>query len=93
VPGRIAADGTELEPLDLEQARHAFELAFRDGIRALALVCAHAYQDPAHEPTLATLAREIGFTQVSASHEVSRLIKMVNRGSTTVVDALVAGNA
>jgi 5-oxoprolinase (ATP-hydrolysing) len=90
VPGRIAADGTELEPLDLEQARRAFELAFRDGIRALAIVCVHAYQDPAHEQILATLAREIGFTQVSASHEVSRLIKMVNRGSTTVVDAYLS---
>jgi len=90
VPGRIAADGTEIEPLDPEPARRAFELAFREGIRALAIVCAHAYRDPAHERTLATLAREIGFTQVSASHEASRLIKMVNRGSTTVVDAYLS---
>ncbi len=50
----------------------------------------HGYRYPAHEQALAELAREIGFTQVSVSHEVSPLMKIVGRGDTTVVDAYVS---
>ncbi|HEY0792369.1 MAG TPA: hydantoinase/oxoprolinase family protein, partial [Chthoniobacterales bacterium] len=87
VRGRHAADGREIEPLDLEGCRPALVQAWRDGIRAVAIVLAHAYRYPGHEQALGALAREIGFAQVSASHEVSRLINLVNRGHTTVVDA------
>ena len=50
----------------------------------------HGYRYPAHEQAVAALAREIGFTQVSVSHEVSPLIKLVGRGDTTVVDAYLS---
>ena len=61
-----------------------------DGIRAVAVVFMHAYRFSDHERAVAALARELGFAQVSASHEVSPLIKLVGRGDTTVVDAYLS---
>src|ERR1019366_4134524 len=65
-------------------ARHIIK---PDGIAAVAIVFMHAYRYPEHERQVAALAREMGFAQVSVSHEVSPLIKLVGRGDTTVVDA------
>ncbi len=45
---------------------------------------------PTHEKRVAALARDMGFAQVSVSHEVSPLIKLVGRGDTTVVDAYLS---
>ena len=64
--------------------------AKNDGLRAVAIVLMHAYRYNAHERQIAALAREAGFSQVSASHEVSPLIKLVGRGDTTVVDAYLS---
>jgi 5-oxoprolinase (ATP-hydrolysing) len=87
---RVLADGTvESEP-DLEQARADLEAAKADGIDAVAIVFMHAYRFPEHEKRVAALAREFGFAQVSVSHEVSPLIKLVGRGDTTVVDAYLS---
>ena len=61
--------------------------AFEAGIRSAAIVFMHGYRYPKHERQVAALAREIGFTQVSVSHEVSPLMKLVSRGDTTVADA------
>ncbi|MEO3434039.1 hydantoinase B/oxoprolinase family protein [Inquilinus sp. CAU 1745] len=90
VGGRLTTDGEELAPIDLAAAREALESAYADGIRACAIVFMHAYRYPAHEKAVAALAREVGFTQVSASHEVSPLIKLVGRGDTAVVDAYLS---
>ena len=90
IPGRLSAEGEELVPLDLDAARRTLELAWKDGLRACAIVFMHAYRYPQHEQAVATLAREVGFTQVSASHQVSPLIKLVGRGDTTVVDAYLS---
>ncbi|MGC1682179.1 MAG: hydantoinase/oxoprolinase family protein, partial [Pseudolabrys sp.] len=90
VDERVRADGTiEREP-DLEAARAALESAESDGIKAVAVVFMHAYRFPEHEKRVAALAREMGFAQVSVSHEVSPLIKLVGRGDTTVVDAYLS---
>ncbi len=87
---RVRADGTiESEP-DLQQARANLVAAKADGIDAVAIVLMHAYRFPEHEKRLAALAREVGFSQVSVSHEVSPLIKLVGRGDTTVVDAYLS---
>ncbi len=87
---RVRADGTvEREP-DLAEARAALERANADGIAAIAIVFMHAYRYPAHEQRVAALARELGFPQVSASHEISPLIKLVGRGDTSVVDAYLS---
>jgi 5-oxoprolinase (ATP-hydrolysing) len=90
VDERVRADGTvEREP-DLAALRAELEQAKRDGIKAVAIVFMHAYRFPAHEQRVAALAREMGFAQVSVSHEVSPLIKIVGRGDTTVVDAYLS---
>src|SRR6478735_4984009 len=90
VDERVRADGTvEREP-DLAAARAALESAKADGIKAVAVVFMHAYRFPEHEKRVAALARELDFAQVSASHEVSPLIKLVGRGDTTVVDAYLS---
>ena len=45
---------------------------------------------PGARTTCAALARETGFSQISVSHEVSPLMKLVGRGDTTVVDAYLS---
>ena len=90
VRGRYKADGAELVPLDEAGARAPLEAAYRDGFRSVAIVFLHSYRFPDHERRIAKLAREIGYTQVSTSHEVSPLMKVVSRGDTTVVDAYLS---
>ncbi|WP_028999910.1 hydantoinase B/oxoprolinase family protein [Azohydromonas australica] len=87
---RLDAQGAVVSPLALDALRPALQAAFDDGLRACAIVFMHAWRHPAHEQQAAALAREIGFTQVSASHEVSPLMKFVSRGDTTVVDAYLS---
>ena len=87
---RVRADGTIEHALDLDALRPALVAARTDGIGAVAIVFMHAYRYPKHERRVAALAREIGFAQISASHEISPLIKLVGRGDTTVVDAYLS---
>ena len=87
---RIGAHGDVVRPLDVAAAAEGLRAAHADGVRAVAIVLMHGYRYPAHERVLAALAREIGFTQVSVSHEVSPLMKLVSRGDTTVVDAYLS---
>ncbi len=72
---------------DLDVIRPKLQEVYDSGIRALAVVFTHAYAVPDHEQWLGELAREIGFTQISLSHEVMPMVKMVARGDTTTVDA------
>ncbi len=90
VDERVRADGTVERELDLAGVRVELERAQRDGISAVAIVFMHAYRYPEHERRVAALTREMGFAQVSVSHEVSPLIKLVGRGDTTVVDAYLS---
>src|SRR5882672_1181203 len=90
VDERVRADGTVEKAPDLSTVRAELAAALADGIEAVAIVFMHAYRYPEHEQRVAALAREIGFPQVSASHEVSPLIKLVGRGDTTVVDAYLS---
>ena len=87
---RVRADGTVERALDLAGARAALDAAKADGIAAVAIVFMHAYRYPEHEQQVAAMARDMGFAQVSVSHEVSPLIKLVSRGDTTVVDAYLS---
>ena len=90
VDERVRADGAVEQAPDLVSVRAELERAKADGIGAVAIVFMHAYRYPAHEQAVAELAREMGFPQVSVSHEVSPLIKLVGRGDTTVVDAYLS---
>ena len=87
VDERVRTDGAVEREIDLDGARHALEEAKAAGINAVAIVLMHAWTAPEHEQRLAQAAHDAGFTQVSVSHEVSPLIKLVGRGDTTVVDA------
>ncbi len=90
VAERVRADGTVEAAPDLAAVRADFERARADGIMAVAIVFMHSYHHPEHERQVAALARDIGFPQVSVSHEASPLIKLVGRGDTTVVDAYLS---
>ncbi|HVF64643.1 MAG TPA: hydantoinase/oxoprolinase family protein, partial [Casimicrobiaceae bacterium] len=90
VDERVGARGEMVRELDVPAAEAALRAAHAEGIRAVAIVLMHGYRFPAHEQVLAELARRVGFTQVSTSHEVSPLMKLVSRGDTTVVDAYLS---
>ncbi|MGA5049207.1 hydantoinase B/oxoprolinase family protein [Streptomyces arboris] len=90
VPERIDAEGHTVRALELDVVREQLRAAHADGLRSAAVVLMHGYRHPDHERAVAEAAREAGFTQVSSSHEVSPLIRLVPRGDTTVVDAYLS---
>ncbi|MFE5914358.1 hydantoinase B/oxoprolinase family protein [Streptomyces wedmorensis] len=90
VPERVDAHGRLVRALDEPAVAEALAAAHREGFRAAAVVLLHGYRHPEHEIRVAAAARAAGFTQVSCSHEVSPLIKLIPRGDTTVVDAYLS---
>ncbi|MFH8729367.1 hydantoinase B/oxoprolinase family protein [Streptomyces termitum] len=90
VPERIDAQGAVVRPLDEDAVAAELAAAHRDGLRSAAVVLLHGHRHPEHERRVGAAARAAGFTQVSCSHEVSPLIKLVPRGDTTVVDAYLS---
>jgi 5-oxoprolinase (ATP-hydrolysing) len=90
VEERVSAQGEVLVPVNLIAAQSALQQAYDSGIRSCAIALIHSYRFPDHETQVAALAKAIGFTQVSVSHQVSPLIKLVSRGDTTVVDAYLS---
>lgn len=90
VEERYNAQGEELITVNLFKVKEELEKAYGAGIRSCAIVLLHGYRYPEHEKQVARVAREMGFTQVSLSHEVSPLMKLVSRGDTTVVDAYLS---
>ena len=87
---RLGADGRLLRALDEEAALEGLRRHHERGLRSAAIVLMHGYRHPQHEQRLAQMAREVGFEQVSTSHEVSPLMKLVARGDTTVADAYLS---
>ena len=90
VPERLDAEGAVIRHLDEVRARTSLEAAYATGIRAVAVVFLHGYLNPVHECRVGDLALQVGFTQISLSHQASRLAKLVGRGDTTVVDAYLS---
>ena len=87
---RVGPDGDVLVPLDETAARASLAAARARGLTSIAIVLMHGYRYPAHEVRLADIARELGFAQISTSHDVSALIKLVGRGDTTLADAYLS---
>ncbi|WP_428153443.1 hydantoinase B/oxoprolinase family protein [Brevundimonas sp.] len=87
---RVMADGAVDRPLDEDKARADLTAAHASGLRAVAIVLVHGWRFTDHETRLAEIAREVGFEQVSVSHEVGALIKLIGRGDTTVADAYLS---
>ncbi|MBA2117363.1 hydantoinase B/oxoprolinase family protein [Bremerella alba] len=84
---RIDAGGTTLTPLYEADLKHKLSNLYNTGVRCLAICFLHAYREPKHELAAKAIAADIGFTDISVSHLVAPLIKIVSRGDTTVVDA------
>lgn len=87
VDERYDAKGNELIAVKIEQVKRDLQAVYHTGIRSCAIVFMHSDRYPEHEKQVAIIAQEIGFTQISVSHQVSPLMKLVSRGDTTVVDA------
>jgi 5-oxoprolinase (ATP-hydrolysing) len=87
---RVGAQGELLQPLDEALLRSQLQAAHGRGLRSVAVVFMHGYRFTGHEQAAARIAREVGFTQVSSSHETSPMMKFVSRGDTTVVDAYLS---
>ncbi len=90
IPERLDAAGNVVRPLDTEAAREKLQDAYDKGLRGVAIAFMHGYLNPAHEKVVADIARDIGYTQISTSHETSKLIKLIGRGDTAVVDAYLS---
>jgi 5-oxoprolinase (ATP-hydrolysing) len=90
VDERLGPRGEVIVPLDEAALARELAAARAEGLRAVAIVFMHAYRNPRHEARAAELARAAGFTQISTSHAVSPLMKIVSRGDTTVVDAYLS---
>ncbi|MQA86351.1 MAG: 5-oxoprolinase [Streptosporangiales bacterium] len=90
VDERMGARGDVLQPPDLDGVRAELRRAYDDGLRSAAICLLHGYRYPEHEAAVADVAREVGFTQVSESHLVSPLMRLVPRGDTTVIDAYLS---
>ena len=87
---RVGASGELVQPLDEIKLRADLRAALNGGITSCAIVFMHGYRYTAHEQAAARIAAELGFAQVSVSHQVSPLMKLVPRGDTTVVDAYLS---
>ncbi|WP_455372100.1 hydantoinase/oxoprolinase N-terminal domain-containing protein, partial [Limibacillus halophilus] len=90
VEERVLADGTVLKKPEAAEVEAQLASAREKGYSACAVVFLHGYRYQEHERQVAEIARKVGFTQVSVSHEVSPLMKFVGRGDTTVVDAYLS---
>ncbi|MBD2505278.1 hydantoinase/oxoprolinase family protein [Anabaena azotica] len=87
VEERYDAHGNELIPVNIAQVKQDLQAVYQTGVRSCAIVFMHSDRYPKHEQQVAQIAQEIGFSQISISHQVSPLMKLVSRGDTTVVDA------
>src|SRR5882724_896119 len=87
---RIDSVGTTLTPLDAQALREDLQEARQAGLRTVAIVLMHGWKFPKHEREAAAIARELGFDELSVSHELSQLVRYVARGDTTVLNAYLA---
>jgi len=90
VEERVGARGEVVLPLNEKQAEADLRRVYGEGYRSIAIVFMHGYRFPEHERTIAEAAKRIGFPQISVSHVVSPLMKLVGRGDTSVVDAYLS---
>ena len=87
---RIGADGKVLKPVNLEDTRRQLQASYSIGIRSCAIVFMHGYKYHEHEQQVAELAEDVGFTQISISHQISPMMRLIGRGDTSVVDAYLS---
>ena len=76
--------------LDEEAARAGSAALRSEGIAAIAILLIHGWKHQRHEARPAAIAQELGFAQISVSHQVAPLIKLIGRGDTTLIDAYLS---
>ena len=87
---RVGAQGEVIQPLDEALLKTELAAQYRQGLRSVAVVFMHGWRYTVHEKAAKRIAQEVGFTQISTSHETSPMMKFVSRGDTTVVDAYLS---
>ncbi len=87
---RISANGNVIKALETDELKLNLQSLYQQGLRSIAIACVHGYQFPQHEQKIAAIAKQIGFEQISCSHTINPLIKLVSRANTTVVDAYLS---
>jgi 5-oxoprolinase (ATP-hydrolysing) len=87
---RMGADGSVIQALNESLLKDELLAQYLRGLRSVSIVFMHSYRYPQHELAAEKIAREIGFTQISVSHKISPMMKLVGRGDTTVVDAYLS---
>ena len=91
VPGRLAANGLELKPFSCSPGLRQQLIAIRAaGVSHAVVAFLHSHCNPCHEQACAGVLRELGFSQVVCSHEVSAMPRLVPRGQTALVEGAVA---
>ena len=87
---RVSAQGEVLQALNEALLKEELLAHYLRGLRSVSIVFMHGYRYTDHEKAARQLAQEVGFTQISTSHETSPMMKFVSRGDTTVVDAYLS---
>ena len=87
---RVDIKGDVLIKLDLSNTKKILTEAFNEGFKSIAIVLLHGYRYQEHEIQISVIAKQIGFEQISVSHKISPLMKIIPRGDTTVVDAYLS---
>ena len=72
---------------DEQKIRQQLQEVFDSGLKSIAVCLMHGYTFPHHEALVGKIARDIGFTHVSLSHELMPMIKLVPRATSACADA------
>ena len=84
---RLDADGNIIRKLDEQKLELDLTNLYNSGIQSVAIVLMHSWKNPVHEEMCYNIAKKIGFSNISISSHIMPLIKIVDRGQTTVVDS------
>lgn len=73
--------------LNEEEVREKLTKLYLEGYQSIAVVLAHSYTYHGHELGIGEIAKQIGFSNVSLSHQVMPMVRIVPRGFTACADA------
>jgi len=78
------------QALDETEVRGQLKQAHARGMVSCSISLLHSYTWAEHELIVARIAKEVGFTHVSCSHQVMPTVKIVPRGHTASADAYLS---
>ena len=89
ISGRLDKNGHEIEILSESEVLSAVEAFHKAGIQSVAICLINSYINPEHENKVFSLIKNT-FPHISISHRITRTIKLLERGDTTLVDAYLS---